>query len=495
MKPPVLGKLPPQAIDMEKLVLRTLLNDRTSSSLAFEILKPDHFYKQDHQAIFESMVRLYSKHNPIDIETVADQLRKADKLEQVGGAYELVLLSEGVTAPGQIEYHCRIIQQAFFKREIIRIGTEAISEAYEESSDVFDLVDKFHDSYGIIESEVGRPMDKVGDIFRARLKAYEEVVQNGVTGVPSGFTALDRITAGWQKTDLVIVAARPAMGKTAFMLTAARNAAIDFKVPVGIFSLEMSKEQLVDRLVSAEAEIESEVIRKRSFSQQDFKRLLDKSTAIDDAMLFIDDTAGISVQQFRAKAKKLKKDHDVQLIIIDYLQLMRGEREKGVASNREQEIGQISRALKAVAKELNIPVMALSQLSRAVETRAGGSKKPMLSDLRESGSIEQDADMVLFLYRPEYYGLYEDAEGRSTIGIGEVIVGKHRNGPTDTAVLRFVSKFTKFSDLEDNFGFGEVASNQFPKPVTQGDDFEKPSGFVLYPSRDWEDPSDEETPF
>lgn len=485
-----IGKVPPQATDLEEAVIGAMLNNRSCADTAFEILKPEHFYKDNHQAIFEAASSLYLKNEPVDAITVTEKLRQLGKLEIAGGAYAIILLSDNTTGMASIGFNCRIILQYFFKREIIRISMESCSQAYEDTSDVFDLVDKMYQCYDLISNEIGRSIDSVGDIFRERIKAYEEKVNNGITGLPSGFIDLDRITAGWQPTDLIIVAGRPAMGKTAFSLGLARNPAIDFNKPVAFFSLEMSKEQLVDRLVSSETEIESEVIRKRSLSEHDWARIGNKSNMILDAPLYIDDTPALTIRQFRTKAKKLKKDHDIQLIVIDYLQLMQGEREKGVTSNREQEIGGISRALKAVAKELNIPVIALSQLSRAVESRPGNDRRPRLSDLRESGAIEQDADMVIFLYRPEYYGITEDANGSSTLGIGEVIIAKHRNGPTDTALLRFIGKYTKFVDLEQNRGFGENNfSNQFP--------VQKPHPFVIKPNLAWDggSNSDDDMPF
>jgi replicative DNA helicase len=301
--------------------------------------------------------------------------------------------------------------------------------------------------------------------------------------VASGFTALDRITSGWQPSDLVIIAARPAMGKTAFVLSCARNAAVQFNKPVVVFSLEMSSVQLVNRLISGETEIEQEKIRKGNLAEWEWQQLHSKIGRLTEAPLFIDDTPALNIFEFRAKCRRLKAQYDVQLIIVDYLQLMHGKGDSK-SGNREQEIGSISRALKSVAKELNVAVIALSQLSRAVENRPGSSKRPMLSDLRESGSIEQDADMVLFLYRPEYYGLEEDEQGRSTAGIGEVIIAKHRNGEVGTVPLRFVGKYVKFVDLEDDFGSSGGFNNPDPLAgISPSSNFEKPNNFIIKPSR------------
>jgi len=293
--------------------------------------------------------------------------------------------------------------------------------------------------------------------------------KDGLTGVPSGFTALDRVTSGWQKSDLVIIAARPAMGKTAFVLSVLRNAAVDHNRPVAIFSLEMSSVQLVNRLISSEAELDSEKIKKGTLADHEWAQLVHKTAKLSKAPLFVDDTPALSILELRAKCRKLKAQHDIQMVVVDYLQLMSGDSKGGFGGNREQEIASISRALKKIAKELSIPVIALSQLSRAVETR-GGDKRPQLSDLRESGAIEQDADMVMFLYRPEYYGITEDEGGASTAGVGEVIIAKHRNGSLDNIKLRFIGRYTKFTDLDGGMGFPPSQSSEigYSRKFTSG---------------------------
>jgi replicative DNA helicase len=319
-----------------------------------------------------------------------------------------------------------------------------------------------------------------------------EKQKDGLTGVASGFTDLDRMTSGWQKSDLVIIAARPAMGKTAFVLSCARNAAVDFNKPVVVFSLEMSSIQLVNRLVSGETHIEQEKIRKGNLEEWEWQQIHSKIGRLEQAPLIIDDTPALNIFEFRAKCRRLKAQHDIQMIIIDYLQLMQGKGEGKGGGNREQEIGSISRALKSVAKELNVPVIALSQLSRAVENRPGGSKRPMLSDLRESGSIEQDADMVLFLYRPEYYGLEFDEDNNPTQGVGEIIIAKHRNGETGRVRLKFVGKYVKFTDLDDN-STDFAATNNASAGLKPSAEFEKPNNFIIRPSR--MDDLEDEPPF
>lgn len=485
-----MGKIPPQATDIEEAVLGALMLEKEALNIVVDILKPESFYNETHRKIFEAIYNLYQKSEPVDILTVTAKLRQNGFLEMVGGAFFITNLTNRVASGANIEFHARIIQEQFYKREVIRNCTETITAAYDDATDIFELVDRTTEySSNIIKNEIGGQIHKIDSIIMERLKEYEIKVENGITGVPSGFVELDRLTGGWQKSDLIIVAARPAMGKTAFALGLARNPAIDFKKPIALFSLEMSKEQLTDRLISAEFEIESETIRRRSFTDYEFKRMHSGLDRLHSAPIFIDDTPSLSILQFTTKAKKLKKDLDIQMIIIDYMQLMRGVKEKGTSTNREQEISSISRGLKAVAKELNIPVIALSQLSRAVENRPGpNGKRPRLADLRESGAIEQDADQVLFLYRPEYYGTIEDEQGRSLIGVVEVIIGKNRSGPTDTAVMRFVSKYTKFKDLEDEMP--DLQAN-LDLEVREGSRFG--GDIILKPSQMFDE--DEELPF
>jgi replicative DNA helicase len=450
-KPPIqnneLGKIPPQAVDLEEAVLGALMLEREAVNEVIDILKPESFYKESHQKIFEAIHDLFQRSEPIDILTVTAELRKKGELEIVGGAYYISFLTNRVASSANIQFHARIISQKHILRELIRISSDTIREAYEESTDVFDLLDKAErDLFTVAQGNIRKEYDTMSDVIKQAIENIEAAKKNvdGVSGVPSGFHALDRITSGWQKSDMIIIAARPGMGKTAFVISMARNIAVDFNLPVAIFSLEMSSIQLVNRLISSETGIKGEKIRKGNLEDHEFTQLHTRIKKLSTAPIFIDDTPSLSVFELRAKARRLKSKHDIQMIIVDYLQLMTAGSDKG---NREQEISTISRSIKTIAKELNIPIIALSQLSRAVETR-GGDKKPMLSDLRESGAIEQDADIVSFIYRPEYYDLDQDEEGNSLLGIGQVIIAKHRNGALDTVSLKFVKDFAKFENLE-----------------------------------------------
>lgn len=496
-----MGKLPPQAVDLEEAVLGALMLEKDALSAVIDILKPEVFYKDSHQKIFAAIHNLFQKSSPIDILTVTSELRQQGALELVGGAFYITELTNRVVSAANIEYHARIISQKYIQRELIRISTEIINNAYEDTTDIFDLLDHAEKNlFDIAQNNLRRDSRRMDDIVRESLEALEKLKDkvDGLTGIPSGFTGLDRVTSGWQPSDLVIIAARPAMGKTAFVLSCARNASVQFGKPVVVFSLEMSSVQLVNRLISGEAEIEQEKLRKGNLAEWEWQQLHSRIGKLTEAPLFIDDTPALNIFEFRAKCRRLKAQYDIQMVIVDYLQLMHGKGEGKGGGNREQEIGSISRALKSVAKELNVAVIALSQLSRAVESRPGNSKKPMLSDLRESGSIEQDADMVLFLYRPEYYGLTEDEEGRSTLGVGEVIIAKHRHGETGTVPLKFIGKYVKFADLDQDYGqpggFGAPAGADPFAALAPSAEFDtRQSDFIIRPSR--MDDMEDEAPF
>jgi len=445
-----LGKLPPQAVDLEEAVLGALMLEKDALTTVIDILKPESFYKDAHQEIYRAIVTLFNNSEPVDMLTVTAQLRKDGKLEVIGGAYFITELTTKVNSAANIEYHTRVITEQSIKRELIKISTEIQAEAYEDTTDVFNLLDKTEQSlFEVSESHIRKNYADMRTLMHEAIMELEarKKHKDGLTGIASGFTALDRLTSGWQPSDLIIIAARPGMGKTAFVVSAMRNAAIDFNKPVAIFSLEMSSIQLVNRLVSAESELDSEKLKKGNLAEHEWEQLVHKTAKLTEAPIFIDDTPALSILELRAKCRRLKAQHDIQLIIIDYLQLMSGDTGKGQNGNREQEIAAISRALKGIAKELKVPVIALSQLSRAVETR-GGDKRPQLSDLRESGSIEQDADIVMFLYRPEYYQITEDDNGMPTTGIGEVIIAKHRNGALGSVQLKFITRFTKFTNMD-----------------------------------------------
>ncbi len=451
-----LGKVPPQAVDLEEAVLGALMLEKDAINHVVDILNAESFYKNSHQEIYKAIIELFNKQEPVDILTVTNQLRKNGTLELAGGPYYITELTSKVSSAAHVEFHARIITEKAIKRELIRIATEVHREAYEDTTDVFDLLDKTEQAiFDVSEINIRKDYADMKSVMAEAIMELEtkKLHSDSLTGIPTGFTDLDRITSGWQRSDLIIIAARPSMGKTAFVVSAMRNAAVDFKKPVAIFSLEMASIQLVNRLISAEAELESDKIKKGNLEEYEWEQLTHKTRALADAPIFIDDTPALSILELRAKARKLVSQHHVELIIIDYLQLMTGDNTKS-GGNREQEIASISRSLKNIAKELNIPIIALSQLSRAVEVR-GGSKRPQLSDLRESGSIEQDADLVLFLYRPEYYGITQDEEGNNVKGMAEVIISKHRNGSLGTVKLKFIGQFTKFTDGDFNHAFGD----------------------------------------
>jgi replicative DNA helicase len=505
-----MGKLPPQAIDLEEAVLGALMLEKDALTAVVDILKPESFYKDNHKVIYQAILDLFSESQPIDMLTVTNQLRKNGSLEIAGGAFFITELTSRVSSAANIEFHARIITEQSMKRELIAIASEMQRDAFEETSDVFELLDKMEQSlFEISEKNIRKNYSDMRSVMKAAIMELEakKGQKDGLTGVPSGFTALDRVTSGWQKSDLVIIAARPAMGKTAFVLSVLRNAAVDHQRPVAIFSLEMSSIQLVNRLISSEAELDSEKIKRGNLADYEWEQLVHKTNKLSKAPLFVDDTPALSILELRAKCRKLKAQHDIQMIVIDYLQLMSGDSKSGGhGGNREQEIASISRALKKIAKELAVPVIALSQLSRAVETR-GGDKRPQLSDLRESGAIEQDADMVMFLYRPEYYGITEDSEGGSTAGVGEIIIAKHRNGSLENVKLRFIGKFTKFTDLEMNVpytpqdtAYGMKFRSQAGSGNFEGDNTirmqSKANGFdSLAPGDDPFKGSENETPF
>lgn len=488
-----LGKLPPQALELEEAVLGALMIEKDALNVVIDILRPESFYKEAHQGIFEAIFLLFSESQPIDMLTVTQQLRKMGKLEMVGGPSYIMKLTSGVNSAANIEYHARLITEQAIKRELISISTEVQREAFDDSSDVFELLDQTEQKlFQISENNIRKSFSSMSPLVQQAIRDLEarKDLKDGLTGVASGFTKLDRITSGWQKSDLVIIAARPGMGKTAFILSAVRNAAVDFQHPVAVFSLEMSELQLVNRLISAEAELDSEKIKRGNLADYEWQQLYHKTSKISDSPIFIDDTPALSVLELRAKCRRLKAKYDIQLIVVDYLQLMTANVGKNIGGNREQEIALISRSLKNLAKELNVPVIALSQLSRAVETR-GGDKRPQLSDLRESGSIEQDADMVMFLYRPEYYGITQDMDGNPTVGTADVIIAKHRNGTTGDVRLRFISKYTKFMNEEDDVFVQSMKSNASAdnKMMTFSSKANHPT------QEDFAQPFDEEPPF
>lgn len=455
------GKIPPQAPELEQAVLGALLLEKDAINIIAEVLKAESFYEPKHKNIYEAILNLWQNGSAVDILTVSQELKKNGTLDISGGAYYVTSLTNRVASAANIEYHARIIAQKFLQRELIRISGEIGTEAYEDGTDAFELLDSAERKlFEVSQGNIKKDYRNIRGVVNEAIIEIESLrgKEGGLTGIPSGFSKLDRITSGFQKSDLIIIAARPGMGKTAFVLSVARNACLqNTETPraVAIFSLEMSSKQLVTRMISAEAEIESEKLKKGTLLDHEWQQLNTKIAKLSDAPIFIDDTPAISVFELRAKCRRLKQQNNVQMIIIDYLQLMRGDDANNKNGNREQEVSYISRSLKALAKELDVPVLALAQLSRQSEKRGGtgpgtGSGRPILSDLRESGSIEQDADMVMFIYRPQLYKLTEwDDDGTPTQDEAEIMVAKHRNGELNNVRLRFIGKYTKFTDKTD----------------------------------------------
>jgi replicative DNA helicase len=494
----IYGKVPPQAKDLEEAVLGAVMLEKGAFDAVVEILKPECFYVDAHQRIYRAMQGLANKSQPIDILTVVEELRTREELDLVGGPYYVTKLTNSVVSSANIEAHSRIVLQKFIQRELIRISGEIISDAYEDSTDVFDLLDQAESKiYEVTSTHLRNNYETIDSVLVKTIQRIEDMRHKNedITGVPTGFPTLDRITYGWQNTDLIILAARPSVGKTAFALNLARNAALHptKPTPVAFFSLEMSAGQLVQRILSAESEIWLEKISRGKLEEHEMKQLYARGIQrLSQAPLFVDDTPALNIFELRAKCRRLKNANNIGMIIIDYLQLMSGTAENR-NSNREQEISNISRSLKGLAKELQVPIIALSQLSREVEKRKDGNKMPQLSDLRESGAIEQDADMVCFLYRPEYYDITQDEMGDNNRGETHVRIAKHRNGSLETIKLRALLHIQKF--IEDSGG-NDYSSFNLPsnyKPV-QGNDGGGARMFIQTGSK-MNDLPDDEDPF
>ena len=442
------GRIPPHDIELEEVVLGAMMLEQGAEIDVLNILTKDSFYKEANAKIFDAILKLSTSQQPIDIYTVVEQLSKNGTLEEVGGAYYVASLTEKVGSAAHLEFHARILQQKFIQRQLIKIATEIEDRAYDQTSDVNDLLQFSEKSIfdlanGTIKTQT-RGMD---DILKEALQRIEDASKrtDGLSGIPSGFTTLDRITQGWQNSDMIVVAARPAMGKTAFILSMARNMVVNHHVPVLIFSLEMSAVQLINRIIVSETELPSDKIRTGKLEDHEWMQLDAKIKNLEGGKLFIDDTAAISLFELRSKCIRMKLQHDIGIVMIDYLQLMTGPEE--VRGNREQEVSTISRGIKQLAKELNVPIIALSQLSRNTVAR-GGSNRPQLNDLRDSGAIEQDADIVCFIHRPEYYGQMQDESDNSTQGLGQVIIAKHRNGAVCDVNLRFRAEYARFEEWD-----------------------------------------------
>lgn len=451
-----LDKLPPQNIEAEQSVLGAILIDNNGLTSALELLDHNDFYKDSHRRIFDAMIELYDKNEPIDIITLTDQLRRKNDLEAVGGTGYLTSLVSMVPTSANVRYHSKIVREKSMMRGLLRSVTDIASNVYEGDLDVEELMDFAEKTvFDLSDRRIKVSFVKLKEVIKDSFQMIEQLYdrKDTITGVPSGFSALDELTTGFQKSDLIIVGGRPSMGKTAFSLNIAQHVGVEMKEPVAIFSLEMAKEQLAFRMLCSEARVDSNKIRKGHINKRDdWHKLTSAASKLAESPIFIDDTSGMSVLEMRAKARRLKAEHGLSLIVVDYLQLMRG---RGSAERREQEISEISRSLKGLAKELRVPVIALSQLNRGVETR-GGNKKPTLADLRESGAIEQDADVIIFLYRDEVYNR-DNPENKNK---AEIIVAKQRNGPTDTITLSFLSHCTRFENYTDR-EFQDIEDDAF----------------------------------
>jgi replicative DNA helicase len=495
------GKIPPQSRELEEAVLGAIMLEKNAFDQVVEILKPECFYVDAHQRIFRAMMGLAQKSMPIDLLTVVEELKFASELDVVGGPFYISKLTNGVVSAANIEAHSRIILQKFIQRELIRISGEIIGDAYEDSTDVFDLLDEAESRlFEITNNHLRKNFDSIDVVIMKTIQRIDDMRnrQEDITGVPSGYNSLDSVTYGWQPSDLIILAARPSVGKTAFALNLARNAALHptKPTPVALFSLEMSSSQLVQRILSAESEIWLEKIARGKMEEHEMQQLYKKGIQrLSTAPIFIDDTAALNIFELRAKCRRLKSKHNVGLIIIDYLQLMSGSSENR-NSNREQEISTISRNLKGLAKELQVPIIALSQLSREVEKRKEGNKIPQLSDLRESGAIEQDADMVMFLYRPEYYDITSNEFGESNKGETHVRIAKHRNGSLENIKLKALLHIQKFVEADnDDFNNLGLGSGSW-KPVSGAGGDEGAKLYIQKGSRMNDLPmGDEDTPF
>lgn len=476
---PTYAHLQPQALDLEKMVLGALMVDKDAFSIVSEILKPDTFYDPRHQKIFQAIQNLNLREIPADVVTVNDELEKEGNLDAVGGPTYVVDLSAHVASSANIEYHAKILQQKFLARQLISFASDIETKAFDATIDVDELMQEAESMlFEISRRNMAQDYTQIDPVIHQAVDILQKAAANttGLTGIPTGYTRLDDITSGWQNSDLIIIAGRPAMGKTSFALSLAKNIAVDARMPIAFFSLEMNKVQLVDRLISNVCEIEGKKIMNGQLSSAEWERFDRNINKLMGTPIYIDDTPGMSIFELRTKARRLVREKGVKAIMIDYLQLMNANGSR--FGNRQEEVSTISRSLKGLAKELDIPVLALSQLNRTVEGREGlEGKRPQLSDLRESGAIEQDADMVMFVHRPEYYHLYQDEKGNDLRGKAEIIIAKHRKGATGTVLLNFQGQYTRFVDPSDmafkpldNDGGGEILGSRVNQD-SEGDPF------------------------
>ena len=480
------GKLQPQDKELEEAVLGALMLEKDAYTTVCDILKPECFYEPTNQLIYSAISRLGAQQRPIDMLTVTEQLRLDGKLDEVGGALRISELTGRVASAAHIEYHARIVAQKYLARELIEFSSEILNKAFDETNDVDDLMQEAEGKlFEISQRNLKKDVTQIDPVLSEAIRQIQIAANrsDGLSGLQTGFHDIDKITSGWQNSDLIIIAARPAMGKTAFVLSMAKNMAVSYNTPVAIFSLEMSNVQLVNRLIINTCEIPGDKIKSGQLAPFEWERLMSRIEILRNAPIYIDDTPSLSVFELRTKARRLVREHGIKIIIIDYLQLMNAS---GMSfGSREQEVSTISRSLKQLAKELQIPIIALSQLNRSVESRGNDKdgkegKRPQLSDLRESGAIEQDADLVAFIHRPEYYGLTVDEDGTPTEGMAEVIVAKHRNGAVDTIKLRFRKEQARFMDFDDDPGYTGIDSSmntEFTSSLGAAQDFNDPGGY------------------
>ena len=480
-----MGKLPPQAQELEDSVLGALMIEKEAFGTVADLLRPEVFYKDQNRLVFEAIRELAVNDQPIDILSVGEKLKSKGTLEKAGGAVYLADLTRRVASTAHLHYHAEIIAKKATARDLISMAAQIEEKAFDETQDIDDLMQEAEAGiFEITQRSQKRSVTQVDSVIEEAFARMEKAAKNtgNISGIPSGFHALDKITSGWQTPDLIIIAARPAMGKTAFVLSMAKNIAVDRGIPTAIFSLEMSNVQLVNRLIMNVCELEGDKIKTGKMSKEDKLRLNTKINIMKGKPLYMDDTPSLSIYELRSKARKLVNEHGVKLIIIDYLQLMNAQGSS--FGSREQEVSIISRGLKGLAKELDIPIIALSQLNRGVEARTGiEGKTPQLSDLRESGAIEQDADMVCFIHRPEYYRIFNDEKsGKDLRGLAQIIVAKHRNGATDSIWLRFRGKYAKFQNEDDAFDSNELDGPMLPDSgaVTISSSMNSPLGAVSF---------------
>jgi replicative DNA helicase len=473
---PNYGHLQPQATEIERVVLGALMIDKDAFSIISELVRPETFYEPRNQKIYEAIQALNLSEKPVDFMTVIEELKRQGDLDSVGGAPYIVELTSRVASSAHIEYHAHILAQKFLARQLISFSSRIQEKAFDETIDPDVLMqDAEGQLFEISQKNMKTDYTQIDPVIKRVTEQLQIAATNsgGMTGVPTGYTELDKYTSGWQKSDLVIIAGRPAMGKTSFALSLAKNIAVDYRIPIAFFSLEMSNDQLVQRLISNTCSVPGQKLLNGQLSQDEWERFDKNIGKLHGAPIYVDDTAGLSVFELRTKARRLHREKGVQIIMIDYLQLMNANGMR--FGSRQEEVSTISRSLKGLAKELNIPILALSQLNRGVENREGNEgKRPQLSDLRESGAIEQDADMVLFVHRPEYYRIYQDEKGNDMHGVAQVLIAKHRKGGTGDVNLKFRGEFTRFENPEDSYiapvspSGGEIIVSK----VNGGDPFE-----------------------